>query len=115
MQFLTSKISAFFAVLSMAALTVVASPVHPGLAFDRHQTPSESAEWNILDRRSKHATSCDFKVVIDGKVGGSTYVAPVVQEAMDRWIELEEKKQSVGYDLEPILAQPLVVDHVKYL
>ncbi|KAF4590522.1 Guanyl-specific ribonuclease N1/T1 [Pleurotus pulmonarius] len=104
MQFLASKLSALVAVLSFAVLAVVASPVQPDLTlrqFDHHQTRGESAEWNILDRRGKRATACDCKVMVDGKLTGNTYIAPVVQQTLDRAMSLTKNKQTLGGNAYP--------------
>ncbi|KAF7421306.1 hypothetical protein PC9H_011828 [Pleurotus ostreatus] len=86
-------------VLVWTALVLVVSPAQAYPTLDeRGQSyiQRSSTPWSTLDKRGKRATACNCKVTVGGKLQGSSYIAPVVQKALDRGIELGKKKQSAG-------------------
>ncbi|KAJ8690859.1 hypothetical protein PTI98_012256 [Pleurotus ostreatus] len=86
-------------VLVWTALVLVVSPAQAYPTLDeRGQSyiQRSSTPRSTLDKRGKRATACNCKVTVGGKLQGSSYIAPVVQKALDRGIELGKKKQSAG-------------------
>ncbi|KAF4590523.1 hypothetical protein EYR38_009824 [Pleurotus pulmonarius] len=97
MQSFASKITSLL--LVWATLVLIASPAQAYPTLDENGRPymqRSSNEWSMLDKRGKRASACNCKVTVGGKLQGSSYIAPVVQKAMDRGIELGKKKQSAG-------------------